>query len=48
MGRKVPEIKVYNIREIFVGSYRILYNVAKNDTIEIMAIRHFSRPLSES
>ena len=47
MGRKVPEIKIYSIREIFAGSYRILYNITKDGSIEIMAIRHSSTPLSE-
>ena len=27
MGRKVPEIKIHNIREVFAGNYRILYNI---------------------
>jgi len=41
MGRKVPEIKVVDIREIFVGRYRMIYNISKSKTIEILAIRHF-------
>ena len=47
MGRKVPEVKINSIREIFAGSYRILYNIAKDNSIEILTIRHSSRPLSE-
>jgi len=47
MGRKVPEIRVVGIREIFVGRYRMIYNISKSKTIEILAIRHLSRPLSE-
>ena len=47
MGRSVPEIRLNTIREIFAGNYRILYNVGKGNNVEIMAIRHSSRPLSE-
>ena len=47
MGRKLPEIKVTSIREIPVGKYRIIYNVAKENTIEVLAIRHSAKPLSE-
>ena len=47
MGRTVPETRLTNIREILVGKYRVIYNVAKSNVIEIMAIRHSSRPLSE-
>ncbi|WP_165940152.1 type II toxin-antitoxin system RelE/ParE family toxin [Dyadobacter psychrotolerans] len=34
-----------SIREIFVGRYRILYNISKSETIEILAVRHSSKPL---
>ncbi|MCF0052345.1 type II toxin-antitoxin system RelE/ParE family toxin [Dyadobacter sp. LJ53] len=47
MGRKLPEIKVASIREIPVGKYRIIYNVARENTIEVLAIRHSAKPLSE-
>ncbi|TKT90866.1 type II toxin-antitoxin system RelE/ParE family toxin [Dyadobacter frigoris] len=47
MGRTVPETRLTSIREILVGKYRVIYNVAKNNVIEIMAIRHSLRPLSE-
>lgn len=47
MGRTLPETRLSGIREILVGKYRVIYNVAKDNTIEIMAIRHSSRPLSE-
>lgn len=47
MGRRVPEVKINSVREFFVGSYRILYNISKSENIEILAIRHSSRPLSE-
>ncbi|WP_159474035.1 type II toxin-antitoxin system RelE/ParE family toxin [Dyadobacter sp. 3J3] len=47
MGRTLPETRLISIREIPVGKYRVIYNVAKDNVIEIMAIRHSSRPLSE-
>jgi len=47
MGRTLPETRLPSIREILVGRYRVIYNVAKDSTVEIMAIRHSSRPLSE-
>ncbi|WP_439557022.1 type II toxin-antitoxin system RelE/ParE family toxin [Dyadobacter sp.] len=46
MGRKIPETSIANIREIRAGNYRIIYNVRK-DGVEILALRHTSRPLSE-
>ncbi|WP_031527606.1 type II toxin-antitoxin system RelE/ParE family toxin [Dyadobacter crusticola] len=46
MGRKIPETRIESIREIRVGNYRVIYN-AKKDDVEILAIRHTSRPLSE-
>lgn len=47
MGRRVPELKVKSIREVFAGKYRILYNIGKEGRLEILAIRHSSKPLSE-
>lgn len=47
MGRKVPEIKVANVREILVAQYRIIYNVRNDEMVEVLAIRHSSKPLSE-
>jgi len=47
LGRMVPEVRISSIREIMAGKYRILYNIGKDEVVEIMAIRHSSRPLSE-
>jgi toxin ParE1/3/4 len=47
IGRRVPEVKINSVREFFVGSYRIIYNISKAEIIEILAVRHSSRPLSE-
>ena len=47
MGRGVPEIRLNSIRETFAGNYRIIYNIGKDANVEIMAIRHSAKPLSE-
>ncbi len=39
MGRIVPEIGDPNIRELFVYSYRLIYEVSSNQ-IEILAVIH--------
>ena len=40
-GRKVPEYDVDQIREVFSGSYRIIYYI-KPDQIDIIAVIHGS------
>ena len=42
MGRIVPEIKDTNIRELFIYSYRLIYEIRHN-RIEILAIIHGKR-----
>lgn len=42
MGRKLPEIKTENIREIIYGNYRIIYKIS-DESIQLMAIRHFKQ-----
>jgi len=39
MGRVVPEIGDVNIRELFLYSYRLIYELS-SDKIEILAIIH--------
>lgn len=46
MGRFVPEIRIESIREIFVGQYRVIYEV-RQDKIEIIAIKSGRKSLSE-
>lgn len=43
-GRIVPELFNKNIREIIMGSYRIIYRI-KYDTVEILTIYHSARLL---
>ncbi len=48
MGRVVPELRVNSIREIIVKNYRIIYSVIDIENVEILTVRHSSRPLSDS
>ena len=42
LGRIVPEIDKPNIRELFVYSYRLIYEIS-SDGIEILAVIHGRR-----
>ena len=44
-GRIVPEIEDQNIRELFVHSYRLIYQIRK-DRILIIAVVHGKRQLA--
>ncbi len=46
-GRIVPEINQQNIREIIVGSYRIVY-LLTGDEVSILTVFHASRLLKAS
>lgn len=46
-GRVVPEINDQLIREVILGSYRIIYRVQK-DLVEILTVFHGSRLLDPS
>jgi len=41
-GRKVPELDDQSIRELFVYSYRLIYQIRK-DTVLIIAVVHDKR-----
>jgi addiction module RelE/StbE family toxin len=45
-GRKVPEYKRKDIREVFHHPYRIIY-LLKDDVIEILSVIHGARLLPE-
>lgn len=45
MGRVVPEQKSKNVREVFIYSYRMMYQITNSD-IEIIAFIHGARDLS--
>jgi plasmid stabilization system protein ParE len=46
-GRMVPEINDPNVREIFVYSYRLIYEVTPK-RVEILAIVHGKRDFSNA
>ena len=43
-GRIVPEVQNPNVREIFVGNYRIIYRL-RASIVEVLTIYHGSRLL---
>ena len=43
-GRIVPEYRDSNIREVFVGSYRLIYQISP-DAIEVIVFIHGARDL---
>jgi len=45
-GRKVPETNREEIREVFLGEYRIIYRFEKNKII-VLTIRNFKQLLLE-
>jgi len=47
IGRIVPEINDKRIREIIKGSYRIIYQIKKSKSAEILTVFHSSRLLNE-
>ncbi|GAB3692414.1 hypothetical protein GCM10027592_11330 [Spirosoma flavus] len=46
MGRMVPDYNVSFIREVFVGSYRLVYS-AQTETPIILALKPMGRPLGK-
>ena len=44
-GRIVPEIKDKNIRELIVGSYRLIYVILREERIDILTVYHTARLL---
>ena len=43
-GRTVPEYDIDQIREVFEGSYRIIYRI-KADQIDVLAVIHGAREI---
>ncbi|PKL15516.1 MAG: type II toxin-antitoxin system RelE/ParE family toxin [Spirochaetae bacterium HGW-Spirochaetae-5] len=48
IGRVVPELMNENIREIFVYSYRIIYEIYPDKNISIQTIIHAKRDFNEA
>ncbi len=44
-GRVVPELGSVEIREVFVGSYRLIYRIQEN-RVEVLAFVHGARDLA--
>ena len=43
-GRIVPELGIGNIREILVGSYRVIYRI-RHDHVHLLTVHHGARLL---
>ena len=43
-GRIVPELGIGNIREILVGSYRVIYRI-RHDDVHLLTVHHGARLL---
>lgn len=43
-GRAVPELGIEDIREIIVGSYRVIYRI-RNDEVQLLTVHHGARLL---
>lgn len=46
-GRYVPESQREDVREVIYCGYRIVYWIVEDDTIDILAVMHGSRDLSD-
>ena len=46
MGRVVPELEFKDVREIIVGSYRVIYFNVTSDRTDILRVHHSSFPLA--
>ncbi|PYU96016.1 MAG: type II toxin-antitoxin system RelE/ParE family toxin [Acidobacteria bacterium] len=44
LGRVVPELGNENIREIIVGSYRVIYRIQR-EQVHLLTVHHGARPL---
>jgi toxin ParE1/3/4 len=45
-GRIVPEMNIPSVRELIVLKYRIIYQMPSSDEVNILTIRHSSKPLN--
>jgi len=46
-GRIVPEYQEPNLRELIMGSYRIIYKIISEDKIVIVTVHHGARLLKD-
>jgi plasmid stabilization system protein ParE len=47
LGRTVPELGIENIREVIVGSYRVIYRI-RQDEVHLLTVHHGARLLNAS
>jgi toxin ParE1/3/4 len=47
-GRVVPELNNPTIREIILGTYRIIYRIVSNDRIDVLTVHHSKRLLGNN
>jgi toxin ParE1/3/4 len=47
-GRIVPDVGDGNIREIFLGNYRIVYRVLSETIVQVLTVYHGARVLDPS
>jgi toxin ParE1/3/4 len=45
LGRIVPETKNESIRELILGSYRIIYKIISEERIDILTVHHSAKIL---
>ena len=45
LGRVVPELEYEKVRELIIGTYRIVYHIVSQNRIDIITIHHSARPL---
>jgi toxin ParE1/3/4 len=45
LGRVVPETNNESIRELILGSYRIIYRIISEERIDILTVHHSSKLL---
>ena len=48
IGRVVPEMGLPHLRELIVKKYRVVYYLTFQDEVEIVTIRHSSRPANDT
>jgi len=47
LGRVVPELKIKSIRELVIKKYRIIYMLSSDKEVNILTVRHSSKPLGD-
>jgi toxin ParE1/3/4 len=48
VGRKIPETNDESIRELIIGTYRLIYKISSNEEILILTVHHSKRLLKNN